>query len=101
MRSLILLPAMLLSLSIVSGCATPVTSSQKYPPADDLQRPAKPKISVDILTSERLHEEYNAAVEAWGDGLAAQVDRLCRFERQLGAPVTCPPAPPPGPHTPS
>jgi hypothetical protein len=49
-----------------------------------LQRPAKPKISVDILTSERLHEEYNAAVEAWGDGLAAQVDRLCRFERQLG-----------------
>jgi hypothetical protein len=59
-----------------------------------LQRPTKPKVTVEILTSTRLHEEYNAAVEAWGDRLAAQIDRLCRFERQLGAPVTCPEAPP-------
>lgn len=85
----LLLP-LLLSLTTVAACATKAPTLQRFPPAEDLQPPAKPSISIDTLTSARASEQHNADIEAWGDGLYRQVLRLCRWSKTMGAPVACP-----------
>lgn len=58
--------------------------------------PAKPRLSVDALTSEAAGEEYDNAVEAWADDLWRREARNCRVFVRLGMKLprgmACPPA---------
>ena len=82
-------------LSCAPGCAsrTPV---QSYPPVADLIVPAKPTLTAAALQSDKAANDYDAAVEAWGDGLALQVGRLCRWAVANGMrTIDCPAGPSP------
>ncbi|MBX3482559.1 hypothetical protein [Phenylobacterium sp.] len=57
--------------------------------------PPKPKPSIETLTSAAAAAEYSSSVEAWGEGLAAQVGRLCRWAVANGGKFDCPKAEPP------
>lgn len=94
MRSMPGLMPCLLALSAafsVSACSTPAPVRQTFPLAADLAVPPKPAPTVETLTSAQASAQYNSDVEAWGDGLAAQVARLCRWAKGSGMAVTCPP----------
>ena len=68
----------------MSACAHPARLRPISPPAADLAVPAKPVPTVEILTSAQASAEYNSALEAWGDGMAAQLGRLCRWAATNG-----------------
>jgi hypothetical protein len=97
MRNPIAVLLTLAVLSSASGCAAPVVTLQKVPPVQDLSSPAKPVPADDVATSDKAADDYDAAIEAWGDGMKLQIDRVCRWAKDLGAPVTCPGATPPSP----
>ena len=79
------------AVSILSACAKPASPTLAFPPAADLAVPAKPVPSVEILTSAKASAAHSSAVEAWGDGLALQIGRLCRWAEEMGARgVNCP-----------
>ncbi len=51
----------------------------------------------DVLTSRIAGEQYDNAVEAWGEEGWARVSRLCRFFDTMGMRgLDCPPPPRPG-----
>lgn len=94
MRSMPALMPCLLALSAafsVSACSTPAPVRQTFPLAADLAVPPKPRPTVETLTSAQASAQYNSDVEAWGDAMAAQIGRLCRWAKGSGAPVlSCP-----------
>lgn len=92
-------PSLIASLMIVScgaavaSCETPGAS---FPPAQDLAVKAKPVPPDDVLTSRIAGEQYDNAVEAWGEEGWAQIGRLCRFFDAMKMPgLQCPPTPRP------
>lgn len=46
--------------------------------------PPKPRPTVEILSSAEASATFNSDLEAWGDGLAAQVVRLCGWAKAAG-----------------
>ncbi|WP_205751269.1 hypothetical protein [Brevundimonas sp. 'scallop'] len=78
----------------VASCAKPVGA---FPPATDLIVQPKPVPPDDVLTSRIAGEQYDNAVEAWGEEGWARVSRLCRFFDTMGMRgLDCPPPPRPG-----
>lgn len=51
-------------------------------------------LTIEQLASDKGLNDHDNDIEAWGDGLAAQLDRLCRWHVAMGAPVTCRPVAP-------
>lgn len=86
------LPLLLLPI-IASGCAGQGTLKASFPPYADVKAAteAKPRPSLDIATSAQASEDYNAAIEAWGDRVSAAGGRLCRYLKRVGMAVDCPP----------
>lgn len=85
-----------LSLSLASGCANRASGPRPFLPAADLTAPAKPLLSVEDVASgdAAVLDRHNSAIEAWGDGLAAQIGRLCRAAVRLElARADCPKSP--------
>ena len=73
----------------VASCETPGAA---FPRAQDLAVEAKPIPSADVLTSRIAGEQYDNAVEAWGEAGWAQIARLCRFFAEMGmSGLECPP----------
>ena len=73
----------------VASCAKPVGA---FPPAMDLIVQPKPVPADDVLTSRIAGEQYDNAVEAWGEEGWARVSRLCRFFETMGMKgLDCPP----------
>ena len=68
-----------------NACATPESASIALPPAADLRVPAKPVPTEEILTSAKASAAHSSAVEAWGDRMALQIGRLCRWTAAIGA----------------
>ncbi|WP_309091732.1 hypothetical protein [Phenylobacterium sp.] len=81
----------------VASCETP---GAIYPPAADLAVQPKPVPPDDVLTSRIAGEQYDNAVEAWGEEGWATVGRLCRFYDELGMPGLRCPQPLPRPREP-
>ena len=86
--------ALLLSASIVTGCASQVQTRPAFPSAIDLKAEPKPVPGVEVLTSDIAAEEYNSAVEAWGERGWAAIARICRWSARLGNPIECLPETP-------
>lgn len=84
--------ALLIALSAagVSSCASKAVTHQEFPNASEVLPPPKPRLSIDALTSEAAGEAHDDAVEAWGDTMALQIARNCRFLAKLGMKVSCP-----------
>lgn len=82
----------LLLLTIASGCGAPGSLRAGFPPPADLTAAteAKPVPGPEIVTSAQAAEEYNAAVEGWGDRVSAAGGRLCRYYKRLGMKISCP-----------
>ncbi len=92
-------PSLIALLTIVScgaGVASCETPAVIRPPVEDLRVKAKPVPTDDVLTSRVAGEQYDNAVEAWGEAGWATVARSCRFWRDLGMPLpfACPAAEP-------
>lgn len=83
--------ALLASLWLVAGCASTPVQVQNYPPSADLTPPAKPVLSADALTSDKALDDYDVAIEAWGDAQFRQIQRLCQWAKANGAPGKCGP----------
>lgn len=82
---------MLASCSV--GVASCGTTGSSLPPAADLKVQPKPVPTEEILTSRIAGEQYDNAVEAWGEAGWAQIGRLCRFFDEMGMEgLDCPPA---------
>lgn len=83
---------LLLLLTIASGCAGRAGPKAAFPPIADLEAvtEAKPAPSADIVTSAKAAEDYNAAIEGWGDRTSAAGGRLCRYYKALGMKISCP-----------
>ncbi|WP_157081354.1 hypothetical protein [Sphingomonas koreensis] len=43
------------------------------------------------MRSAKAEAAYNASVESWGDRLHAAGGRLCRYFRDIGMKIECPP----------
>ncbi|WP_421936339.1 hypothetical protein [Phenylobacterium sp.] len=57
--------------------------------------PAKPVLTVEdvALGESAALDRHNSAIEAWGDGMAKQIGRLCRAAADVGLPhPDCPAA---------
>lgn len=84
-------------LSTASACGSPERPPPilLVPDAQDLQPPAKPQVTAEVLTSEQAANAFDSSVEAWGDSMALQIGRLCRWFADNGATgLTCPTPPP-------
>lgn len=82
------------------GVASCETVAGPLPPAQDLLVQPKPVPPDEVLTSRIAGEQYDNAVEAWGEAGWAQVGRLCRFFNEVGMKgLDCPAptGPPPDP----
>lgn len=86
--------ALLLCATTVSGCAAQERTRLAFPSAE-LQAAIEPKPqpTAAILTSDQASEDYNAALEGWGDRVSAAGGRICRWFKRAGAkvPFECPP----------
>lgn len=83
--------ALLGSLFLASGCASRPVPVQSYPPSVDLQVQSKPVLDPDALTSDKALNEYDAAVESWGEAGWLQVARVCRWAQASGMKgLSCP-----------
>jgi len=91
-KSLTLPPLLVMSLLAAPACAHKAPTFQTYPPAADLQVSPKPRLSAEALSSSEALNRHNIAIEMWGEGLARQVGRLCRWAEAGGMPdINCPP----------
>lgn len=84
MRPRRILTACLMIASLGAGVASCATQGGIYPPAADLVVLPKPVPPDAVLTSRIAGEQYDNAVEAWGEAGWAQVARLCRFFDEVG-----------------
>jgi hypothetical protein len=78
--------ALLLCVTTVSACAVQERTRPAFPPAADVKAVVdpKPQPSADIVTSAQASEDYNAAIEGWGDGIYAAGSRICRWLERAG-----------------
>lgn len=51
------------------------------PPLADLIVEPKPLLSEDALNSDKALNDYDAAIEAWGERATLQIGRLCRWAK--------------------
>lgn len=99
MRSTLrLLGALSLALLLwpASGCASRAPGPKPSLPLADLSAPAKPQLTIEAVASgdAAALDRHNSAIEAWGDGMALQIARICRAAGVIGLPhPDCPPAP--------
>ena len=85
--------AMLAAASIASGCVSRAPIPPAFPPAVDLRAPEKPRPTPAIVESEQAALAYDNAIEAWGDAMALQIGRLCRWAKAMGQEdLGCPPS---------
>ena len=75
---------LVVSLAAVSSCAGPRSTLQSFPSASELQVEPRPVPTVDILTSEAAADDYQTAVETWGDRGWQAVNRLCIWAKASG-----------------
>lgn len=78
---------------LASACAHSTSRSPVFPSPVDLTVPPKPQLSVDDVRSASALAEHNSAIEAWGDGMAFQIGRLCRWANANGGQFDCPRSP--------
>lgn len=68
---------------LVSGCAHEVPV-QRFPNSADLASEAKPVLDPGALTSDKALNDYDAAIEAWGQRGWLAVKRICLWAKDLG-----------------
>ena len=75
----------------MSGCAKTGTKQINFPSAVDVEAvtASKPRPTPDILKSSKAADEYNAAVETWGEGLQSAGKRLCTWFNDRGGKFNC------------
>lgn len=85
------LPALGLTLPLLllaSGCgdSRPVSVSV-FPPSADMRAATEPKPvpGAEIVTDPVARENYNAAVEVWGEAIWRAAGRICRHAVENGA----------------
>ena len=83
------LPALLLSLSVVSGCGDRVPPQPIFPARADLEVEAKPVAPPEIVTDDKAAAGYSAAIEAWGERGWLTVARICRWAKWNGMAINC------------
>ena len=92
MRPRRILTACLMIASLGAAVASCATQGGIYPPAADLAVQPRPVPPDEVLTSRIAGEQYDNAVEAWGEAGWARVARLCRFFDEVGMKgLRCPP----------
>lgn len=85
------LTASLMIASLGVGAASCAKTAGAFPPATDLIVQPKPVPPDEVLTSRIAGEQYDNAVEAYGEAGWSQVARLCRFFERQGMPgLDCP-----------
>lgn len=88
MKSLMLCASVL----AVSACAPKERLSPAFPPVADLAVEPKPVALPEIVTSAQAAADYDIAVESWGQRGWNAVARMCRWAKDSGASVDCPPS---------
>jgi len=91
------LTACLMIVSLGAAVASCETPGAAFPSATDLRVQSKPVPPDDVLTSRVAGEQYDNAIEAWGETGWAQIARLCRFFDALKMKGLDCPKPPPKP----
>lgn len=88
-----LIPRLMLfaSLSAASACGPQVRVQAAFPPSADLRVEPKPVPPADIVTSAQAAAEYDVALEGWGERGWRAVARVCRWAKEQGMQVDCPP----------
>lgn len=86
--------ALLLALSVASGCAKQVIIEKPTPPVADVEAliQPKPKPTGDIVNDDTASAKHSEAIETWGERLSAAGGSLCRWLKDTGAelPFDCP-----------
>lgn len=75
---------LLVSLLGVSGCAERPVAVQNYPSPVDLQVQPKPVLDPSALDSDKALNDYDAAIEAWGEAGWLTVGRVCTWAKAMG-----------------
>ena len=57
---------------------------QSFPSALDLKIEPKPQATPEVLTSEKAANDYDVALEAWGQRGWDAVGRVCQWSKSLG-----------------
>lgn len=70
----------------MSACATRAVTYQSYPPAADLKVEAKPVLDPSAVGSDKALNDYDVAVEAWGQRGWDAVKRVCTWAKANGMP---------------
>jgi hypothetical protein len=76
---------------LASGCGGTARIQPQFPPAADVEasQEGKPRPTPAIVTDPEAREDYNKAVESWGDRVHDAAVRACRWMVDRGAPFTC------------
>jgi hypothetical protein len=79
-----------LSLTAVISCASNAPRHTSFPPSADLVAPPKPWLDPEAVAEAAAGDDtrlnlHNAALEAWGDGMAAQFSRVCHWAKDMAA----------------
>lgn len=82
-------PTLLLSLLVVSACASRGSGLQTYPPVELLGSIPKPVPTIDTVTSAQAAAEYNISVETWGQAGWDRVKAVCVWARERGMEIEC------------
>lgn len=80
------------SASLVSGCAGRETIRPIFPPAADLAVEPKPRLDPAALESEAALDDFDIALEVWGERGWLAIGRICRWAKANGMDVSCPEA---------
>ena len=78
-------------ITLASGCNNPPAPAASHPPIADLTCPAEPAIDA-LLAADPSGVLFDAAVREAGQACRDALARVCRWHKERGADVTCPPA---------
>ncbi len=84
--AILVLPIML----VLPGCKTPAPAIS-HPPIVDLACPKEPDV-VEMLKADPSGLAFDMAVREAGDACRQALARTCRWHKERGADVSCPPA---------
>lgn len=86
-----LLPLILASLLVAPGCVNKATRPINFPSAVDVEALAapKPKVTPEVLTSQKTADQYSSDVEAWGDSVSNAGKRVCQWFNNRGGKFDC------------
>lgn len=78
--------------TIVSSCSNaPRPQAVSSPPAADLTCPSEPDVAA-MLVADPTGLQFDMAVRAAGESCRQALARVCRWHKERGAAVNCPPA---------